>query len=36
MHREKLPADGVLLVLYYPEAGSVDTEKLELLRATVG
>ena len=31
MHREKLPVDGLLLVLYYPDAGSDTEEKVRLL-----
>ena len=31
LHRDKLPVDGVLLVLYYADAGSESAEKLALL-----
>jgi transcriptional regulator with XRE-family HTH domain len=31
LHREKLPVDDVLLVVYYPDAGSESAEKLRLL-----
>ena len=31
--REKLPVDGLVLVTYYPEAGSASAEKLRLLTA---
>ncbi|MCX7522939.1 helix-turn-helix transcriptional regulator [Microbacterium sp. STN6] len=31
LHREKLPVAGLLLVLYYPEAGSDAADKLRLL-----
>lgn len=35
MHREKPLVDGVVLVLYYPQSGSTDSERLKLLQATV-
>ncbi|MER7798403.1 hypothetical protein [Microbacterium sp. NPDC096154] len=31
LHREKLPVDGLLLVLYYPDASGDEAEKLRLL-----
>jgi len=31
LYREKLPVDGFILVVYYPEAGSDSAEKLRLL-----
>jgi hypothetical protein len=31
LHRDKLPVDGVLLVLYYADQGSESDEKLHLL-----
>ncbi|MFI5935480.1 helix-turn-helix domain-containing protein [Actinoplanes sp. NPDC051494] len=31
LHRDKLPADGLILVVYYPDAGSGSAEKLRLL-----
>nr|WP_246314514.1 helix-turn-helix domain-containing protein [Kineococcus aurantiacus] len=31
LHRDKLPVEGLLLVLYYPEAGGEGAEKLRLL-----
>jgi transcriptional regulator with XRE-family HTH domain len=31
LHRDKLPVDGVLLVLYYPDQGSDSAQKLRLL-----
>ena len=31
LHRDKLPVEGLLLVLYYPDAGSGSAEKLRLL-----
>ncbi|WIB60198.1 helix-turn-helix transcriptional regulator [Curtobacterium sp. MCLR17_007] len=31
MHREKLPVDGLMLVVYYPDADSDSAEKLRLL-----
>jgi len=31
LHRDKLPVEGLLLVLYYPDAGSGSAEKLQLL-----
>ncbi|MGN6325196.1 helix-turn-helix transcriptional regulator [Pseudolysinimonas sp.] len=31
LHRDKLPVDGVLLVVYYPEPGSPSAERLALL-----
>jgi transcriptional regulator with XRE-family HTH domain len=31
LHRDKLPVDGLLLVLYYADAGSVSAERLALL-----
>lgn len=31
LHREKLPVDGLTLVLYYPDADSGDAEQLRLL-----
>jgi transcriptional regulator with XRE-family HTH domain len=36
LHRDKLPVDGLLLVLYYADAGSESAEKLELLASLVG
>ncbi|WP_410575157.1 helix-turn-helix transcriptional regulator [Amycolatopsis sp. cmx-4-61] len=35
LHRDKLPVDGVLLVLYYADAGSESAEKLALLASLV-
>ncbi|MFC4913051.1 helix-turn-helix transcriptional regulator [Actinomadura gamaensis] len=35
LHRDKLPVDGVLLVLYYADAGSESAEKLSLLASLV-
>ncbi|MCX4091705.1 helix-turn-helix domain-containing protein [Nocardia sp. alder85J] len=34
LHRDKLPVDGLLLVLYYAEQGSASEEKLRLLAGT--
>jgi transcriptional regulator with XRE-family HTH domain len=31
LHRDKLPVDGLLLVLYYPDQGSESDEKLRIL-----
>jgi len=31
LHRDKLPVDGLFLVLYYPDSGSESDEKLRLL-----
>lgn len=31
LHREKLPVDGLLLVLYHAETGSESAERLALL-----
>lgn len=31
LHRDKLPVDDVILVLYYADAGSDSHEKLQLL-----
>ena len=31
LHRDKLPVDGVTLVLYYADTGSDSAEKLQLL-----
>jgi hypothetical protein len=31
LHRDKLPVDGLTLVLYYPEVGSDSAEKLRVL-----
>lgn len=31
LHRDKLPVDGVILVVYYPDAGSESDEKLRML-----
>ncbi|QMU68449.1 helix-turn-helix domain-containing protein [Streptacidiphilus sp. P02-A3a] len=31
LHRDKLPVDGLLLVLYYPDQGSESDEKLQVL-----
>jgi len=31
LHRDKLPVDGLILVVYYPDAGSESDEKLRLL-----
>jgi hypothetical protein len=31
LHRDKLPVDGLLLVLYYADQGSESDEKLRLL-----
>jgi hypothetical protein len=31
LHRDKLPVDGLLLVLYYPDQGSESDEKLRVL-----
>jgi hypothetical protein len=31
LHRDKLPVEDVILVLYYPDAGSDAAEKLRLL-----
>jgi hypothetical protein len=36
LHREKLPVDEVLLVLYYAEQGSESDEKLRLLASMTG
>lgn len=33
LHRDKLPVDGLLLVMYYPDQGSDSAEKLQLLAA---
>ena len=33
LHRDKLPVDNVLLVLYYADQGSESDEKLRLLAA---
>jgi transcriptional regulator with XRE-family HTH domain len=33
LHREKLPVDGLLLVLYYPDEHSESAEKLQVLAA---
>lgn len=33
LHREKLPVDGVVLVMYYADAGSESAEKLRMLTA---
>ncbi|MEV4049705.1 helix-turn-helix transcriptional regulator [Amycolatopsis sp. NPDC049688] len=35
LHRDKLPVDGLLLVLYYADAGSESAEKLSLLASLV-
>ncbi|WP_338181783.1 helix-turn-helix transcriptional regulator [Jatrophihabitans sp.] len=35
LHRDKLPVDGLLLVLYYADQGSESDEKLRLLASTV-
>lgn len=35
LHRDKLPVDGLLLVLYYADVGSESAEKLELLASMV-
>ncbi|WP_205547881.1 hypothetical protein [Leucobacter sp. wl10] len=32
LHREKLPVDGLLLVVYYPDEAGESAEKLHLLR----
>ena len=34
-HRDKLPVDGLLLVLYYADQGSESDEKLRLLASRV-
>ena len=31
LHRDKLPVGGVILVVYYPDAGSESDEKLRML-----
>lgn len=36
LHRDKLPVDGFLLVLYYAEAGSESADKLALLASLAG
>lgn len=36
LHRDKLPVDGVLLVVYYADAGSESAEKLRLLASLIG
>jgi transcriptional regulator with XRE-family HTH domain len=36
LHRDKLPVDGLLLVLYYAEAGSDSADKLALLASLAG
>ncbi|PZR53715.1 transcriptional regulator [Xylanimonas oleitrophica] len=36
LHRDKLPVDGVILVLYYADAGSDSAEKLALLASLAG
>ena len=36
LHRDKLPVDGLLLVLYYADAGSESAEKLSLLASLTG
>ncbi|GAA0580698.1 helix-turn-helix transcriptional regulator [Paractinoplanes ferrugineus] len=36
LHRDKLPVHGLLLVLYYAEAGSESAEKLALLASLAG
>ncbi len=36
LHRDKLPVDGLLLVLYYADEGSESAEKLDLLASLVG
>ncbi len=35
LHREKLPVDGLLLVLYYADAGSASADRLALLATLV-
>jgi hypothetical protein len=35
LHRDKLPVDGLLVVLYYADAGSESAEKLALLASLV-
>ncbi|MET4783267.1 helix-turn-helix transcriptional regulator [Glaciihabitans sp. UYNi722] len=35
LHRDKLPVDGVLLVLYYADVGSQSAEKLALLASLI-
>ena len=35
LHRDKLPVEGLLLVLYYADAGSESAEKLALLASLV-
>jgi hypothetical protein len=35
LHREKLPVDGLTLVVYYADARSADAEKLRLLASRV-
>ncbi|WIE75653.1 helix-turn-helix transcriptional regulator [Curtobacterium sp. MCSS17_007] len=36
MHRDKLPVEGLLLVVYYPDTASDSAEKLQLLAGLVG
>lgn len=36
LHRDKLPVDGVLLVLYYADRGSPSDEKLRMLASLTG
>ncbi|GAA4144375.1 helix-turn-helix transcriptional regulator [Actinomadura keratinilytica] len=36
LHRDKLPVDGLLLVLYYADAGSDSADKLALLASLAG
>ncbi|WP_432570826.1 helix-turn-helix domain-containing protein [Kineococcus sp. SYSU DK005] len=36
LHRDKLPVEGVLLVVYYPDTGSDSAEKLQLLASLAG
>ncbi|WP_341770381.1 hypothetical protein [Actinomadura bangladeshensis] len=36
LHRDKLPIDDVILVVYYPDKGSGSDEKLQLLAALSG
>jgi hypothetical protein len=34
LHRDKLPVDGLILVVYYPETGSPSAERLRLLASS--
>ncbi|MFW8745635.1 transcriptional regulator, partial [Mesorhizobium japonicum] len=35
LHRDKLPVEGVLLVVYYADPGSPSAERLQLLASSV-